>query len=236
MKTHLKLVLAALSSLVAAATCLAIPASYGTATHSTTEWQELATYDNNGLVDEQGVFWSVDNGVTWGREALSVGQTVKFQFNMHKRNVGTHYADFVKAWIDWNKNGSFDDPSETIIFAKQELPNVNGSYTPPAPGEADFVFESGDFTIESFHIGSLWLRARVVCSESLNDKRANSVWEDQWDLSDETYNNLFQPTGHLWQGEVEEHKISVVPDASSTIALLGGALFGLAFFRRQARR
>ena len=40
----------------------------------------------------------------WGHDDLyvSVGETVKFKFNMHSENVGNHYANILKGWIDWN--------------------------------------------------------------------------------------------------------------------------------------
>ncbi len=214
--------------------CYAIPASYGTASHSTTKWQELATYDaGNNLVDQFGISWSVDGGSTWGREDLTVGQTVKFQFNMHKKNVGTHYADHLKGWLDWDQNGTFE-ADEAIVYGKQDLPALLGTNRAPAPGEANFQFFSNDFTISESHIGDLWLRGRVVCSESLN-KSLGGNWNNQWDKSDSYYENGFKPTGHLHQGEVEEWKITVsaVPDTGSTLALLSVALIGLGFVKRR---
>ncbi len=214
----------------------AIPASYGTATHSTRSWQEFAKYDeNNQLVDEYGISWSVDNGSSWGREDLIVGQTVQFQFNMHKRNVGTHYADFLKVWLDTDKNGFFEQ-DEAIFFAEQELPDTIGSYIPPAFGEANFTFFSDEITIDEAFAGDLWLRGRVVCSESLVSSDGGS-WNDQWTPEYlNNYDEIFKPTGHLHQGEVEEWKISVkVPDTSTTLVLLSGALVAITLIHRKFR-
>lgn len=212
----------------------AIPATYGTASHTTTKWQELATYDaGNNLVDEFGISWSIDGGTTWGREDLTVGDSVKFQFNMHKKNVGTHYADHLKAWLDWDQSGTFED-GEAIVYAKQDLPALLGTNLAPALNEANFQFLSDFFTIEESHIGSLWLRGRVVCSESLNSSLGGR-WNEQWSRSDSFYEDGFKPVGHLYQGEVEEWEITVnaVPDTGSTLALLGAALVGLGFIKRR---
>ncbi len=93
----------------------AIPDSYGTAPHKTKKWQELATYDaDNNLVDEYGVSWSVDGGDTWGRDDLMVGQTVSFKYDVHKKNVGTHYVDLLKSCVDWDQDGQFDTPLDVV--------------------------------------------------------------------------------------------------------------------------
>lgn len=229
------LLLASLSFI--GATAYPIPGSYGTATHETTKWQELATYDaSNNEVDPYGIYWSVDSGATWGRESLKVGQTVQFQFNMHKKNVGTHYADHLKAWLDWDQNGTFD-ADEVVIYKEQLLPTgANaGTNLAPAAGEANFTFTSAGFLIDESHLGDLWIRGRVVCSESLSNGLRSS-WNEQWEepfIS--TYSDLFGPTGNFHQGEVEEWNIKVarVPDSGSTLVLLGAALCGLGFLRRR---
>ncbi len=235
--THnLKVALLASSPFLIGSNLSAIPESYGTATHSTQTWQELAEYDdNNNLVDPFGISWSVDNGSTWGREDLRVGQTVKFQFNMHKRNVGTHYADFLKVWLDWDKSGIFD-ADESIFFAQEELPDDIGSYIPPAFGEANFKYFSDDFVIDEAFAGDLWLRGRVVCSESLVVSDGGS-WNDQWSPEYlDKYDEIFKPTGHLHQGESEDWNIFVsVPDASSTFALLASALVAVTLIHRKFR-
>lgn len=86
MKNISRAFLLSLPILAFSAQSYAIPVSYGTTSHNTTQWQELADTANG---DQYGVSWTVDNGVTWGRDDLFVGQTVKFKFNMHKDNVGT---------------------------------------------------------------------------------------------------------------------------------------------------
>ncbi len=213
-----------------------IDASYGDASHDTTKWQELATDSES---DSYGIRWSVDGGSTWGREDLTVGQTVQFQFNMHKDHVGTHYADHLKAWIDWDQNGSFAEDSNVLIYEEVLLPEGDRSEAGDGVtrganvvSDANYSFTSGSFLIDASYVGSLSLRGRVTCSESLTLDR--NAWEDQW-TENYDYNSRFAPTGHLGQGEVENWKITVnpVPDSGSTLALFGAALFGLGFLKRR---
>ena len=146
-KSAMALTLTALF-LLCAVQAHAIPVSYGTATHATPAWQELATYNGNKISDF-GVFWSVDNGTTWGQDTnLYVGQQVQFMFNMHKENVGTHYADFLKSWVDWGQDGFFDQ-TEVVAYEYQELltnesGNLGSSNTPNIP---DYTFYSNTFLL-----------------------------------------------------------------------------------------
>ncbi len=204
-------------------------------------WQELATYDGtNNWVSDEGVFWRSSNGSTWstwGNEDLYVGQTVQFQFNMHKQNQGTHYADHLKAWVDWDKDG-FDDPSDVIMYEEEILystnPRNNSSFTDTSylpPNTANFSYFSDIFTIDELMTGEIWLRARVTCSHSLTSPDA---WQNQWD--GRAFKDIFKATGDLYQGEVEEWslKVNSVPEPA-TILLFGFGLLGLSGLSRKKK-
>ncbi len=222
--------LACLPLLIWSTVSQAIPFSYGEATHRTTKWQELA---NIPAGDEYGVSWSTD-GLNWGRDTdLYVGQTVSFKFNMHKKNVGTHYADHLKAWVDWGQNGSFE-ASDKIAYSEHLLsdePALGTNLTPTIP---DFEFYSGSFLLTTEEVGDLWLRALVTCSESIVRVNGGS-WNDQWtpDYVD-SYDSLITPVSHYYQGETEEWKLTVhsVPEPAIS-SLFGLVLLGLVLKRRK---
>ena len=210
--------------LLGATTCFAsatLP-GFGTASHSDTSWQELATSTSS-----TGVFWSVDGGTTWTQNTdlqMAVGQTLQFQFNMYKQNYGTHYADFLKAWISWDSVGPFES-SDVAGFWKQELEG-DGTNTPSGD---TYTFHSAVYTMTEAMFGDLFLRARVTCSESLLGH-----WNAQWSTSDLAYNQLFQATGWLNQGEVEEWHLTISKTPlPPSLLLLGSGLISLAAVHRR---
>ncbi len=147
-----------------------LPDSYGSASHQTQRWQRLQTSRYN----KTGVSWSTD-GVSWGHEDLYVGQNVQFKFNIYKRTTGTHYADFLKAWVDWNKDGTFYEAndSEKIVYGERDIrrqTDINGPgglYNYNNIDSKHYSYTSQAYTLTDDHVGTLNLRARVTCSESL---------------------------------------------------------------------
>ena len=211
----------------------AIPVSYGQTTHSTTAWQELA---NAPAGDEYGVSWSVDGGQSWGREELFVGQTVQFKFNMHKDNVGTHYADLLKAWVDWGQDGAFDS-ADKVFYTEHLLssePVLGSSQKPTIP---DLEYFSPAYQLTQAHVGEIWLRALATCTHSIV-KNLGGDWNSQWSPQFiQKYDELLVPVGHYYQGETEEWKVVVhsVPEPSA-ILLLGVGFAGLVGVRRRSKK
>ncbi len=219
----------------------AIPLSYGTATHGTQTWQQLGTHVPN----TDGVFWSVD-GATWGHDAVRAGDDIYFKFIMHKKQNGTHYADYLKAWVDWGQDGAFDDiePSDpnsddddVVVFDKR-IVGVQNEAHPGHLGSTDYTAEfiTGAYQIDALLVGDLYLRARVVCSADLGMRWPDGVGNYPADPSSfYDYDAAFNPTGHYGQGEVEEYKITVqpVPEPSMALLLTAG-LIGLVGARRKS--
>ncbi len=216
------------------------PASYGTATHSTDYWQDILD-----------VTWSID-GAGFGQDytPLEVGQTLQFQVDMHKTAVGTHYADHIKAWLDLDGSGDFAGP-DVILYAERLLDdhydplgtNVDATDTPVS-------YFSDIVTILPSHIGELWFRARVTCSESIvdvSDIAGHSGWDAQWsDFWTEPvelpngkvktrYERKFSPTGYYGQGHSVDIGLTVTQVPVPSAILLGSMGCGLVGWLKRRR-
>ncbi|WP_028580541.1 PEP-CTERM sorting domain-containing protein [Desulfogranum japonicum] len=209
---------------VFASAASACSTSYTAPTHSDASWQEI-----------DGIYWSVDNGVTWGNDELTKGQEVIFKIDVHKDNAGSHYADLAKIWVDWGNDGSFDEPSDTVLFGLQ----------PVASGETDFSFISNAFLLDDSLNSTLDLLARVTCTASVYPGYHNLGDYFQGDSA--RYDALFLPTGSLWQGEAETYQLIIndvnIPPASGTptpepgtMFLFAAGLAGLAAASRKSRK
>lgn len=201
--------------------------------HTDTTWQDIAS-----------ITWSTDNGATWGNSTIAVGQSVEFKVTMHKTNIGNHYGDFVKVWIDWNGDEKFSNTSE-VLLADYHVANAaaRSSDLPERKDGGSYDFFSTAFTVEKSMIGTYDLLARMTCSESLLDSAGlGGTWENQWATtytkSDSAwYKANFSPTASYYQGEAELRKFTVTDATNSvpepgTVALVAVAMLGMGWRRK----
>jgi len=185
---------------------------YGTAKHKTGRWQRLGTAYNKEYspqvndTSDDGVFWSVDGGSTWGHDDLSIGNSVTFRFDMTRSLDGIHQYDQLKAWVDWNGDKDWNDAGEQVI-AEQWFKADDAGITSKS-------FEATYIVPDYASIGETWLRARVHC--------------DHVSFADHN------PYTYMSQGEVEDYQmnISAVP-VPSAIGLVGFGIIGLRRFKKK---
>ncbi len=223
------------------------PAPYVGAEHETGDWQRLgANYTVN-----DGVSWSIDGGNTFGHEGLTLGESVIFKIDLYSHNIGGHITDPVRAWIDWNADGSWAD--DEMIFSDKYKKAFNDSgywvkATPDDPtpsGEnewngrhwvngntGDWIKLEYTFSMlvpQTASVGSTWLRARATCDASLGGEDWQRTWSDwAWEAKEGDI-NLMASTGWLHQGESEDYLVAIkpkhihtVPETSSLFLLLLG--------------
>lgn len=199
---------------------------YGWASHQDASWQRLGSqWDAESgpkAVDtsDDGVYWSVDNGVTWGHENITAGQKVTFRFDMYKEKWGRHDFDAIKVWIDFNNDKDFTDAGEIILASQWNFKSEQGYAYGDGFAGISKSFYTDVFMPTSTTLTDYWLRAQVVCSADIRG-----------DLGKLT------PTGHWYQGEVEDWNITAnpVPEPSTMILFIAG-LAGVVFIRRRNKK
>jgi len=207
------------------------PDSYGAACHQTKEWQKLGKkWSEDSASNDVDSDNASDDGVKWrtflGKDAankntwtewsstasLTQGDKVQFRFNLRRANYGNHQFDELKAWIDWDNDYNWSNDDEVLIN-KQWRKNQNrkdkdlfdSSYN------NDLKTNNNSDTWRNYKVnitipldatlGDTWMRARVVCENSLTK------------YSD---NYMLIATGFQDQGEVEDYKLTIVAKNSPT--------------------
>jgi len=201
-----------------------------------TTWQQLTN-----------IQWSTDNGATWGNSALVVGEKVEFKFTMFKAEDGNHYADLLKAWIDWNGDQQFaTDGSETLFSAVSVVNSVKNPHTDVVIDKT-ISFTTGPVTLMDSMVGDHFLLARVTCTDAFMSVYEPSVgkkysWDDQWaSWATTNNNNLYKqymsPTASYYQGNSELVKLSIYKTPEpGTLALFAAAMVGVGLRRKPAAR
>lgn len=188
---------------------------------------------------DNGVSWSTSSdGITWSSfgqsDSLVQGEFVQFQVDVQRSQEGNHQYDEYKLWLDWFGSGSFnesdvvmndqwmkDEDSSGVAFtgtlAGNFYNNDLGAYN--SPDEFGSFFSNAIQVPINSILGELWMRARIICENSLN------IGNDYQMLA----------TGYYHQGEVEDYALKIVNKVSEpgTAILFSTVFLGLMLRRKK---
>lgn len=188
---------------------------------------------------DNGVSWSTSSdGITWSSfgqsDSLVQGEFVQFQVDVQRSQEGNHQYDEYKLWLDWFGSGSFnesdvvmndqwmkDEDSSGVAFtgilASNFYNNDLGAYN--SPDEFGSFFSNAIQVPINSILGELWMRARIICENSLN------IGNDYQMLA----------TGYYHQGEVEDYALKIVNKVSEpgTAILFSTVFLGLMLRRKK---
>jgi hypothetical protein len=230
------------------------PAPYDAAWTASGDWQRLGA----GYGVDDGVSWSVDGGITFGHDPVTMGQWVAFKFDVLSHNIGGHVFDPLRAWVDWNGDQRWSE--DEMIISTQYDKATDDPYwvkaTPEDPHAAtpyngrQWLNGSADDWIKTSFIASVrisealrlsetWLRARVTCDASVGGTDWYGYSDGYWGWHARAGDiELMGPTGYLHQGEAEDYLLRILPAVTvpepSTLLLLFLGLLAVVGIRRKA--
>jgi hypothetical protein len=155
------------------------PSPYPTAIHQMTSFQWLGPD-----VSDEGTPRSLDtldDGITWNPQEVKPGET----FDLTFQATSTYQTDvIVRIWIDWNRDGIWDDPVERVV-------NWEGTVFQEVDGYYRFITQSIDVPSAAVS-GTTYIRARLEWAQVSNAP-------DMSPISDQPF------------GECEDYAIDVGP-------------------------
>ncbi|MDR2189227.1 MAG: PEP-CTERM sorting domain-containing protein [Azonexus sp.] len=192
-------------------------------THSNPQWQSVSD-----------ISWSTD-GINWGNNDVHVGDTIYFKFDLFKETQGSHYGNLLKAWIDWNQDGTFTQDESSFFYEIVNVTNPALDYT-NTPVNSTHSFITSGFTL--IDEGSFDMLVRATCTESALDSDpaySDEEWGYQWSVGFDQYDTLFKPDGHLHQGNLMTSTLNVlaVPEPETYAMMLLGLGMIAAVVRRR---
>ncbi len=187
---------------------------------------------------DNGVSWATStDGITWSNfnqsNDLVQGEFVKFQVDVQRSAEGNHKYDEYKLWLDWFGNDTFNETdvvmngswmknedSDGVEFTGTLTSNFynNDLQAFNSPDEFGSFFSNAIQVPINSILGELWMRARVICENSLNTSSVQLL-----------------ATGYYHQGEVEDYALNVVNKVSEpgTAILFSTVLLGLMLRRKK---